>query len=89
MMTPGGPGREWKIFFLLIQVVWAQGNLRLFDLKCVALTKYLNVPVGLEVTAALQHDREMSMVPLALFVSMDVCSCQKCQRRAISTVLLE
>lgn len=46
--------------FLLIQVVWAQGNLRLFDLKRVALTKYLNVPVGLEkVTAALQHDRDV------------------------------
>lgn len=89
-MTPGGPGSEWKIFFLLIQVLWTQGDLRFFDLKHVALTKYLNVPVGLEkVTAALQHYREMSMFPLALFVSMDVCFCQKCQRRATSTVLLE
>ena len=80
MMIPGGPGSEWKIFFLLIQVLWAQGDLRLFDLKCAALTKYLNVSVGLEkVTAALQHDREMSVFLLAMFVSMDVCSCHKCQ----------
>ena len=62
MMTPGGPGSEWKIFFLLIQVLWTQGDLRLFDLKHVALTKYLNVPMGLEkVSAAAHHDREMSM----------------------------
>lgn len=80
MTTPGGPGSEWKIFFLLIQVLWAQGDLRLFDLKHAALTKYLNVPVGLEkATAALQCDREMSVFLLAMSVSMDVCPCHKCQ----------